>query len=57
MSRGSSGGIVTRLRAGQPKNRSSVLGRDKECFSQCVQTGCGFQSIHSVGAGGCFPRG
>lgn len=35
--------IVTRVRAGQPRNRVSISGKEKEIFS-----GCGFQQVFSL---------
>lgn len=39
--RDSSGGMVTRLWAGSPRNRDSILGKDKRFIHQIVQTGSG----------------
>jgi hypothetical protein len=43
--RDSSGGVVTRLWAGSPSNRDSVLGRDKSFILQSPQAGPGVHVI------------
>jgi hypothetical protein len=59
MSRASLVRLVTKLNAGRPKNRGSVLGRDKKVFSSLTlpDRHRGLTSLQVDEQNGCFPRG
>lgn len=53
LSQGSSVDVVTRLQAGQPRNRVSIVHSDKVFdLSQKVNTACGAYSSHNLWAWG-----
>jgi hypothetical protein len=39
------GDVVTRIRSARPRNRSSIPGRDKQCFSSPSHTFSGYRSL------------
>jgi len=55
--RDSSGGVLTRLWAVSPRNRDSILGRDKGFILQSVQVGPGVHVIMFNDAWLAFRRG